>query len=128
MESILCFVARWVSDKDMKALQSACMRTSTMTREQQDEELPTALDDQVLYSSAPLVFFVLSPCVSQSSVRVSIAGDAECPLSTLPVKKKVVRYMFVMLSSTFFRILYFFLTEVRTERRTERETGIRHLK
>ena len=35
------------------------MRTTMMIREQQYEELLTALDDQVFYSSAPLVFFFL---------------------------------------------------------------------
>ena len=48
MESILCLVAGWVSEKDMTAPQSACMRTSTMSREQQYEELLSDLDDQVV--------------------------------------------------------------------------------
>ena len=34
MESILSLVAGWVSVKEMKALQGACMRTSTLAREQ----------------------------------------------------------------------------------------------
>ena len=47
MESILSLVADWVSVKEMKALQGACMRTSTMAREQQHEELLSRWDDQV---------------------------------------------------------------------------------
>ena len=48
MESNLSFLAGWVSVKEMKALQGACMRTSAMAREQQYEELLSSLDDQVL--------------------------------------------------------------------------------
>ena len=40
------FVAEWVSVKEMKALQSACMRTSTKAREQQYEELLSSWDEQ----------------------------------------------------------------------------------
>ena len=47
MESIWSFVAGWVSEKEMKALQGACVRISTMAREQQCEELLSNLDDQV---------------------------------------------------------------------------------
>ena len=37
MESILYFVAEWVSMKEMKALQGACMRTFAEARKQQYE-------------------------------------------------------------------------------------------
>ena len=47
MESILSLVAEWVSVKEMKALQGAGMRTSTMAREQQYEKLLSSLADQV---------------------------------------------------------------------------------
>ena len=47
MESILFLVAEWASVKELKALQGACMRTFTVTREQQFEALPSSLDDQV---------------------------------------------------------------------------------
>ena len=47
MESILYFVAEWVSVKEMKALQGACMRTSMKARVRQYEELLSDLDDQV---------------------------------------------------------------------------------
>ena len=47
MQSILSLVARWVSEKEVKALQSACMRTSTMARDQQYEEILSDLDDNV---------------------------------------------------------------------------------
>ena len=47
MESILSFVAEWVSMKERKALQGACMRTSTAAREQQYEGLLSSLYDQV---------------------------------------------------------------------------------
>ena len=46
MESIMFFVAEWVSVKEMKALHSACMRTSTKAREQQYEELLSSWNDQ----------------------------------------------------------------------------------
>ena len=39
--------AEWVSMKEIKALQGACMRTSTMAREQQHEGLLSSMDDQV---------------------------------------------------------------------------------
>ena len=47
MESILSLVAGWVSEKEMKALQGACMRISVMAREQQYEEILSDLDGQV---------------------------------------------------------------------------------
>ena len=47
MESILSLVAEWVSVKEMKALQGACMGSSSMARDQQYEELLSSLDDQV---------------------------------------------------------------------------------
>ena len=47
MESILSFVADWVSVKEMKAPQCACLRTPTKARQQQHEELLSDLDDQV---------------------------------------------------------------------------------
>ena len=47
MESILSLVAGWASQKEAKALQGACMRTSTMEREQQHEEILFDLDDQL---------------------------------------------------------------------------------
>ena len=47
MESILSLVAEWVSGKEMKAPQGACMRTSTTAREQQYEEVLSNMDDQV---------------------------------------------------------------------------------
>ena len=47
MESILYFVAEWVSVDEMKALQGACMRTSTKARERQYRELLIDWDDQV---------------------------------------------------------------------------------
>ena len=43
MESILFFVAEWVSVKEMKALQGGCVLTSTMARERQYEEVPVRL-------------------------------------------------------------------------------------
>ena len=47
MDSILSFVAEWVSGKEMKALQGACVLTSTKARQEQHEELLSDLDDQV---------------------------------------------------------------------------------
>ena len=47
MESILSLVAEWVSVKEMKALQDACVLTSTKAREWQYEELLSDLDNQV---------------------------------------------------------------------------------
>ena len=47
VESILYFVAEWVSLKEMKALQGVCMRTSTKAREWQYEELLSDFDNQV---------------------------------------------------------------------------------
>ena len=47
MEIILFLVAEWVSVKEMKAQQGACMRTSMVTRKQQCEALLSSLDDQV---------------------------------------------------------------------------------
>ena len=47
MESILSFVAEWVSVKEMKALQGACVLNSTKARERQYEELLSDLDNQV---------------------------------------------------------------------------------
>ena len=45
MESILHFAAEWVSLKEMKALQGACVLTSIRARERQYEELLSDLDD-----------------------------------------------------------------------------------
>ena len=47
MESILFFVAEWVSVKKMKTPQRACVLTSMKARERQYEELLSDLDDQV---------------------------------------------------------------------------------
>ena len=47
MESILSFVAGWVSVKEMKVLQGACVRTFMMASEQQYEELLSNLDDHL---------------------------------------------------------------------------------
>ena len=47
MESILSFVAEWVSVKEMKAPQGACVRNSTRARDQQYEELLSSWDDLV---------------------------------------------------------------------------------
>ena len=46
MESILSFVAECVSLVEMKALQGACMLTSTKATERQHEELLSDLDNQ----------------------------------------------------------------------------------
>ena len=47
MESPLSLVVEWVSIKEMKALQGARMRTSTVAREQTYEGLLSCLDDRV---------------------------------------------------------------------------------
>ena len=47
MESILSLVAGWVSEKEMKALQSACMLVSIKARDMEYDEFLSDLDNQV---------------------------------------------------------------------------------
>ena len=46
MESTMSFVSEWVSVKEMKAPQGACMHTSSKAREQQCEEILSCWDDR----------------------------------------------------------------------------------
>ena len=47
MESAVCFVAKWISVKAMKASQSACMLVSIKAREKEYEEFLSDPDNQV---------------------------------------------------------------------------------
>ena len=47
MEGTVYLVAEWISVKEMKALQSACMLVSMMAREKEYEEFLSDQDNQV---------------------------------------------------------------------------------
>ena len=47
MESIVYLVAEWISFREMKALQSACMLVSIKAREKKYEEFLSDVDNQV---------------------------------------------------------------------------------